>query len=402
MAEFRYKAKESNGNIISATIAAITKEEAIDRICKKGLYPISVLEMRGNNGGNKKASLFSEIAAKSHVTYFTRQLAGLLKSGISVLKGISIIGQQNENAAFCEALNRVESGIKDGRSLSEMLQEHPRLFNQFYISMVRVGEENGTLPEVLLRLADYRRRREEISSKVKNALTYPAVVALVGIFTIVFIMTNVLPKLVELIKGLGMELPGITVMLINMVTFMEKYFGCMVIAVIVFLVAFVKLSRNTNVRLAIDRIKLRLPIFGRVLLESELIGFAQTLRASLDSGLQLLRSIELSQSVLTNEVMKAELAKYYNYVKSGLSLGDMMRESHVFPSMVSNMIAIGESSGSLIGALDQIADDYQWRINDTVSRLVTLLEPIIIIFIGGIVAFIVMALLLPIFSIDIV
>jgi len=402
MPEFKYRAKGTTGNVVSSSVHAATREDAIEKICALGYYPLSVDDdYKADGPGGVGITFFDRISMKSSVTIFAQQLASLFKSGIPILKAVNIISDECGHKKFKTVLDGIFGDIRDGKSLAAALTRQPALFDKFFISMVHVGESNGTLPEVLLRLVKHMKKQDEIRSKIKGALIYPVLIGIVGFCAVFFIMTNVLPKIIVLIEGVGMTLPAITVLLIDTVRFFQKYSITMVIAVIIVCLLFLKMHKNQQNRLALDAFKLRLPVYGNLIMQSDLIRFARSLSASLESGLLLLTSLELSTGLVNNGVIKKELVHCYDAVKSGSSFGQMMKRSKVLPSMMSHMISVGEESGHITDTLDEIAEDYEWRMNETIRILLSLLEPMIILVLGGVVGFIVLALLLPIFNMDI-
>ena len=402
MARYRYKAKEKSGNIINSYIDADSKEDAIEQICQIGYYPISVEDESGNQKGRVLSSrVFIGSRLKKDITTFTRQLANLLKSGIPLLKSIRIISDQAESEYLRAMLDDIFVRVKDGKSFSSALKVHARIFDHFFTAMVQAGEENGTLPDALLTIVDHRKKQDEIASKIKGALVYPAFITLVGIGSVFFILTNVMPKLIKLITSMDMELPPMTKLLIDTSGFLQHYTVWILIALLALYLLYIRINRHRISKLAADRFRLQIPLFGTLLLQSEFVRFTRTIETSLNSGLQMLKSIELGISVLNNEVVKNALMQTYDGVKSGATMGTSMRKAAIFPQMMCSMIAVGEESGRLVGVLGQIAEEYEIKVSDTTKVIMTLIEPAIILVIGSIIGFIVMALLLPVFQMDI-
>lgn len=400
MPRFKYRAKDEKGAVIDSDIEAPSRDEAIEKICQLKYYPIHV-EGVSSGPGRAAQGGFSGTPLRL-ATNFAAQLANISKSGIPLISGIKIISEQADNARFRSLLEGIYSKVKDGSSLSAALECYPGSFDAFFISMVKVGEDNGTLPEALLKISDYRKRQSQIRAKIKNALAYPVFLFIVGCFSVVFIITGVMPKLTVLIKNMGMELPRATRILIDITSFMQGNFLWVAFGFALVYLASFALSRSSASRYTLDAFKLRLPLFGKLILESEIVRFSQTLAASLKNGLQILKSLDLAISVLGNEVVKSRLRKCYEDVRNGSSLGGRIRKADVFPPVIGGMIAIGEESGKLTVILEQIAEEYEGRVDDTIKVLMTLIEPVIILLLGLVVGFIVMALLLPVFQMDII
>jgi len=402
MPEFKYRAKDANGNVVNARIDAATREEAIEGICQQGFYPLAVEPVATGQRSKERSSVhfLDMLNSRKFVTSFTRQMASLMKSGIPILNGLSIIMDQSESAYFSGVLKNIFDEVRDGRKFSEVLVQYPRLFDPFYVSMVKVGEDNGTLPDVLTRLVEYRHKHDEISSKIRGALAYPSLVGAVGLGTVLYIVTQVLPKFLVLIQSARMKMPPITAALLNTISVCREYFPVIVISSGVIYLALTGIYRNPKTRPVVDRMLLGLPIFGKLALESEMVKFTRTLKTSLESGLQILVSLELACSVLSNKAIISELEKCICEVRNGMSLGLRMKMIKIIPPMASSMIAVGEESGRLTEMLAQVADDYEWRVNETVRMIMVLIEPVIILVLGAIVGFIVVALLLPLFQMD--
>ena len=399
MNRFKYKAKKKDGTIISAFIEALNTEDAIDRICKFGYFPIHVQEQvnKGNSKGIRY--YFESFFIRKKINVFASQLSELIKNGMPVLYSIDVIISQTDSSILVEVFNDLYVRIKDGESLSEALAFYPSFFDQFFISMIKVGEENGTLSEILKKIVITRKKQDSISSKMKSALVYPAVVAVVGIAAVVFMMTNVMPKLVTMLQSMNVELPMPTLVLISIVNWFESYFlFFLIFLVLLYFLCSSLVKRN---REFVDKLKLNIPFIGNAILRSDLSGFCAALGTSLESGLQLIKALELSASIVSNRYLKGIIMKCHDKVINGQSLGQTMKETGVFPKIVTNMISVSEKSGSLSTTLLNIADNYEEEIDEFLKRVMTLIEPAIIVCLGIAVGFIVIALLLPVFSMDV-
>ncbi len=402
MPDFRYQAKDTAGKTVKAFITAFSKEDAIDKISRMGYFPVSVDEVSsGTEVTSKAPGLLDLIFLRSKVTVFARQLSGLLKGGVSALNSIKIMADQSDNAQFKHVLETIFKNVKDGKSISDGLAAYPAVFDSFFVSMVRVGEDNGSLPEVLSKLVQYRKRQDDIRAKIKGAFVYPSIVGVVGFFSVLYIITYVLPKLISLIEKMGMQKPMATVILIDIVKYTRLYFVHAAAAVLIAVYIFINVKKTRWGKLAFDRIKLAIPVFGNIVLKSEVVTFARTLKTSLESGFGMLRALELSTSVLTNEAVKLEVTKFYEDVRSGGSLSEVVRGSKLLPKMVGGLISVGEESGKMTEALDSMASEYEEELDEKIKLLLSLLEPAIILVLGAVVGFIAIAIILPVFSIDV-
>lgn len=402
MGKFIYKAKQKDGEIISSFIEAATKDEAIDKISHLGYYPLSV---EADNFLNRQSlfqlGFFSVLRIRSQVTNFTKQLKNLLKSGMPILRSLNLLLEQEKHSGFKTVLGDVFVRVRDGQDLSSSVNKYPQYFDKFYISMVKVGEKNGTLPEMLERISLYRKQQDEITSKIKGALAYPAFVLMVGIATVFFILTNVMPNLIGLIESMNAQIPRSTAILINSTQFLQNNVIIILIAILSFILLLRLLYYNRSGKITWDKFKLKLPLYGKLVLQSQIIKFARTLETSLNSGLQVLPALNLTAEVIDNELIKQEIYNYCEKIKSGSSLGSCLKKSQFFPKMISDIITVGEESGKLSGVLSQIAEDNESNLSESTRLLVSLIEPLVILLIGIVIGYIVMALLMPVFQMDV-
>ncbi|MBN1354629.1 MAG: type II secretion system F family protein [Candidatus Omnitrophica bacterium] len=403
MPTYSYEAKDTKGNIVRSSIEADSNGEAVDKISQLGYYPLSVSDASSAHGGGvKSAGFFAKIALHKNVTIFAKQLAGLLKSGIPMLRSLKIISFQTSNRNFRSMLENITAEVKDGASLSRAISMYPGIFNPFFISMARAGEENGMLADSLSRIADYRKKEAAIKSEIKRALTYPALIALAGIVTVSFIMAYVMPKLVDLIQNIGTgELPRLTSILIGSTNLLRHNFLIVPVAFVVAYLLLRAIFSNSVNREFLDSFKLKFPLFGELIFKSDFITFARTMEASLNNGLQMIKALELSTIVVHNEKIRKELKNYCNQVKAGSSFGSLMQSSRLFPISLGTMLSVSEQSGRVAEVFAQIAEEYEQDVEEAVSIVVTLIEPLIIICLGFVIGFIVLGMLLPIFQFNV-
>jgi general secretion pathway protein F len=305
-----------------------------------------------------------------------------------------------ENPRLQEVLADLASQIRDGRSLSDALAIYPRVFSPLYVSMVRSGEVGGMLGEVLARLADFAEKEEELHVKMRSALAYPILILLVGMGTIAVLLMFVVPKLVLLFQEVGQILPLPTRVLIGLSQWFVSYWWLVVsIAGLgVFLVRRGGLSQGA--RLAIDRIKLRLPVCGSLIKKVEIARFARSLATLLSHGVPILQGMQVVVQATGNELLRGEFQQIGEQLKGGDSLSQGMRRGRIFPALVTHMVAVGEEAGSLDRSLFKIADTYEREADRAMKLMTSLVEPVMILIMGSLVGFIVIAMLLPIFEID--
>jgi len=398
MQKFTYKAKNNSAQTIHGQIEANSHEEAVELISRLGLMPISVEETKGKKT-DRSFFLLPKISSKE-VYAFTRQLANLIKAGIPILRSLQILSEQENNPYFGDMIHKMQQEIKNGRSFSEALSAYPKIFSSFFVAMVQVGEEGGNLKEMLVRLADYQKNQQEMFSKIRAALAYPILMAILGVTTVIFLLTFIMPKITKLFSNLGEQLPLITRVLIGVSDFIRH--GWLIIGLLIFILilALKRWSETSLGKVQVSHWKLRALLWGPLTLKVEVARFARTLELLLKSGIPLIKGLQITSPVLSNELIKQELVKCRESLESGSAMGTALRKSVYFPHMVANMISVGEETGSLETTLRDIADIYEQETNESIKTLTNLLEPLMILAVGLIVGFIVIAMLLPIFQID--
>ncbi|MFH1459967.1 MAG: type II secretion system F family protein [Candidatus Omnitrophota bacterium] len=404
MATYKYKAKKGPGKIINAQISAASREEAVERISQMGYMPVRIELAEGTEGlAPANLGFLAERVGAKQITVFTRQLAVLLKSGVPILKGLKILSDQATNRYFQIVLGRIHNEVKDGKTLSSTLAVFPKIFPALYIALVKAGEESGTLEKALLRIAEYRQKQERIFSQIRTALTYPILMGIVGIGTIIFMLTFVMPRLLKIFTRLGQDLPLPTKIIIAFSNFLNNPWVWLIALLIISFSIFLLNRKSLSSRelLLLGSFKLKMPIFGQMFLKAELACFSITLELLLASGIQLLKAIQTSIPTLNNEVIKQELVKGYKAIEQGESFGLVLDQSNVFPKFMVNLIKVGEESGNLDEALHELANTYEQETEEAIKIMTNLLEPIMILIMGAVVGFIIVSMLLPVFQLNI-
>jgi len=406
MTTFVYTAKKSTAETVTGKITAEDQEEAIELINQLGFLPVSVKE--NSDGEAAERVDFSEEALRTRkkvktkeIYIFSRQLANLLKSGISILRALVIIHEQTQNVFFRKVIGQITKEIKNGKSLSESLGLFPNIFSPLYITMAQAGEESGSLQEMLVSVATYQHRQGEIRSKVRTALVYPALMAGVGAATVWFVLTFVLPKMAGLFQNMGEALPLPTVILLSVSAILNTWWMVVLLAVLVGVFALNRFIQSASGRIVMSFFLLRVPLFGQIILKSELARFCRTLVLLLKSGVSIIYALPIAIPILSNEVIKKQLIQCNEDLTTGGSFGESIKRSASIPSMMGHLIAVGEESGNLNEVLSEIADAYEQETDEQTKIMTTLLEPMMILTVGLVVGFIVFAILLPIFQMDV-
>lgn len=402
MPTYTYKAKKGPEEIIEGRIEAVTQDDAVEQLNRIGLTPVSVAELNRAEKKQRFARVETGRITVSDIDMFTRQLSSLIKAGIPVLKSLTLISQQVENGSLARVVTDMERGIKDGKMLSEALAQYPRLFNSLYINMVKAGEKSGTLDEVLQNLTDYRQKEEDIRQKIQAALAYPLLILVVGIGTVIIMLTFFLPKLTGLFRDMNQALPFSTRLLIGISAFMSENWHWLILFFIFAIAVFTRGKLGSRKKIIFDAVKLHLPVINKFVMDAEIARFARTLALLLKNGIPVFEGLELATEVLDNEVLKSNLKTARNeLITQGTQLSGSLRGIKVFPLFAVNMIAVGEEGGKLPHSLNTIADSYDRQTDQAIKLMTSLLEPLLILVIGSIVGFIVFAMLLPVFNMGI-
>jgi type II secretory pathway component PulF len=398
MPSYLYKAKKESAETVLGQISAESQEQALELIHQLGLLPVSIEE---NTAGGHIAGEIKNTRVKSKETYlFSRQLANLIKSGVPLLQALEIIGSQMKSTLFGRVIEDIMTGVRHGRSFSSCLGDYPKIFSTLYVAMVRAGEESGKLKEMLLRMAEHQKSQEEIASKVRSAMTYPAFMLVIGTATVIFILTFVMPKLSGLFADLGRDLPWPTVVVLKMSAVMRTSGVWGVAAFAFLLLALAQWAKTQAGRVVVSQAVLGVPFLRTFFLKMDLARFCRTLALLLKSGLPIIRAIEIAVPTLNNNFVKRDILQCVQGLAAGQTLGACLKQSALIPDMMSQLIAVGEESGSLTEALSDIADNYEQDIAESTKFMTTLLEPVMILSVGLVIGFIVFAMLLPIFQMD--
>ncbi|KPK98741.1 MAG: hypothetical protein AMJ95_02520 [Omnitrophica WOR_2 bacterium SM23_72] len=398
MSLYRYKAKKGPQEVIEGQLEAVSEKEAVEKINALGLVPLRVEEEVSSNVlVTSKGKSFGKVKTRQ-ITVFSRQLAQLIRSGVPILRAIHIIMEQSESRTLKAILGDIHDNLKEGSTFSSCLSAHPNCFPPIYIAMIRAGEDTGGLPEALLRITDYRMKQEEFISRLRMALAYPFLMAIVGVATIVFMLTFVIPRLTKIFFSMGQALPLPTQILISISSAMRQPWMWLAFSAIVLI--FIRQSKTEAGKVVLSRLKIHLPLLGNIILKANLSRFCRTLELLIKSGIPILKAIDIAVAVINNEIVKEKLKMSHKELEQGGSFGKSLKASSLLPSFMTNLVIVGEESGKLAEALCEVADTYERETDEAVRIMTNLLEPLMILIMGLIVAFIVIAMLLPIFEIN--
>ena len=396
---FAYTVRDGTGREITGSLEADSSEVLAGKLRQMGYFVVSVDEVR-SSFTKKEIRLFGAKVKSQEVTQFTRQFATMINAGLPLIKCLSILAQQTESNSLADIITDCQREVEAGRSLSEALAKHPEAFTHLYVSMVRAGELGGMLDDVLLRVASQMERENDIRRKVKSAMTYPIAVLALSFTLLIAMIVFVVPKFANMFKDLGGELPTFTKILVSVSHFVGGWGGLVILAAIIGFVIFFRRFRATDSgRLLIDRVKLRLPLVGSLFHKYALSRFARTLGTLISSGVPILGALEITGETTGNMVVTKALDDVMMGVKEGETIARPLAQAAVFPPMVTQMIAIGEETGALDVMLAKVSEFYDSEVNASVESLTSIIEPLLIVFLGGTVGTIVIALYLPVFRV---
>jgi len=391
---YEWEGKDRQGKPARGEVRAAGENQVQAHLRRQGLVPIKIKKQRLGSGKAIKAK---------DIALFTRQLATMMQAGVPLLQSFDIVGRGHANPNVARLLNNIRTDVETGSSLSAAFRKHPQQFDNLYCNLVEAGEQAGILDKLLERLATYMEKTEAIKSKIKSALMYPISVVLVALVVVAVIMIFVVPAFKEVFASFGADLPGPTLMVIAMSEFFVAYWWLMLGTLGGGLYAFIQAwKRNEQVQKLMDRLMLKIPVFGALIEKSCIARWTRTLSTMFAAGVPLVESLNSVGGASGNSVFSDATTKIQQEVSSGTSLTAAMTQANVFPSMVLQMCAIGEESGSLDHMLGKAADFFEAEVDDMVGGLSSLMEPIIIVFLGGLIGGIVVAMYLPIFKMGLV
>ena len=430
MAQFSYRARRKNGEVVTGMLDVADRSAALVQIERSGLFPVAVEAVKGAGGAGGKpgggggagggagagqdgaarmaalmpASLRGMLARQrkpklQELATYTQQLANLLKSGMALTVALNSMTHLDSKGIPKEISKQLKQDVMEGRSLSDSMRKQPLYFSDLYVNMVRAGEHSGALEDVLRRLADHYNRFAEVQQKFTSAMIYPAIVATVGVAIMIFFMTFMLPRFLKIFEGLRVPLPWATQMLMTISNVFTGYWWLMVLGVIASVVLFKRYQATEAGKLKIDDLKLTVPIFGKVIRLNIFGQFARTLSALLINGVPVLTALQITEQIVPNRRVKEAIAKTREAVTDGKSIAQPLAQSRLFPQLMIDLIKIGEETGDVPGALKNVADTYENELTIQLRVLTNLIEPMLIIVMAVGVGFLLFSVLSAMFAI---
>jgi type II secretory pathway component PulF len=402
MPQFQYKAKTRTGETVTGTLAAADRRVALTQLDRMGMFPIDVVAAQ--EAAPKLAApreFFTQRRVRPrHVLQMTQQLSNLLRSGMSLSQALGTLARRTEkNNPLSAILADIRNDIVQGSNLSDALAKYPRIFSKLYVNIVRAGEASGALDQVLVRLAQHYERAQEVRDKIMGALLYPAIIFVVGIGTVIFFMTVMVPRFSQMFAEMGRTLPLPTQILIGVSRGFVRFWWLGALLILAGVVLYKAKTRSAAGRLMVDRLKLKIPIYGKTILLGSLAQFARTLATLLENGVPVLNALQITEDTMTNQVIANEIRQARTRVTDGTTISEPLAKGKIFPPMFIDMLAVGEESGEMTEGLKNIADTYEQELARDLKVFTSLLEPAIIIAMALVVGGIVISVLLAVFDI---
>ena len=403
MPVYAYEAVDREGKTIRNRVEAGSKEDAMRRLRSQGYKPTKVNEVvkkEKAEAGTKKARGLAALGriSRAQLTQFTTQLATLQDAGLPIVRSLKILENQQRPGKLKDIIGEVAGDVEGGSTFSEALAKHPKVFDILYVSMVKAGEAGGVLDTILRRLSDFQEKSLRLRKKVQGAMYYPVVVVVIALLILTFILTYVVPQFEAMFKDQGGQLPTITQFLMDLSETVKTYWYLLPGVPFVFWVLIKLVGRSPKGRYGIDAFKLKMPIFGTVMKKSIISRFCRTLGTLIASGVPILEALGIVKDAVGNLVVSTAVENVHGSIREGETIADPLRQSGVFDDLIVNMISVGEETGELDKMLSKISDNYDLEVDVAVESLTRVLEPLIIVVLGGMVGFIVIALFMPLIN----
>ncbi|UCD71407.1 MAG: type II secretion system F family protein [Syntrophobacterales bacterium] len=394
MPRYRWEGKTLRGEKRKGEMEAPDEGSVRTFLRQQNVIPTKVLA----KGKEISFSLGKQKIKKKAVAVFTRQLSTMIDAGLPLVQSLDILSAQQENKAFKEVINNIKEDVEGGSTFAGALRKHPKAFDELYVNLVVAGEEGGILDNVLTRLAVYIEKAEALKKKIKGALFYPSTIVAVAIVVVIVLMIFVIPVFKNMFASMGHTLPLPTLIVVGISNLLKKYILFLIVALVILAFTFKRYYSTEKGKLAIDSLLLKLPVFGMLLRKVAVARFSRTLSTLITSGVPILEGLTITSRTAGNKPIEYAIMKARTSISEGETISEPLARSEVFPPMVTQMIAVGESTGSLDSMLTKIADFYEEEVDVAVATLTSLLEPFLMIFLGVTVGGVVIAMYLPIFK----
>ena len=398
MAIFQYEGKLLNGKRKKGRVTAASLREAKEKLRQESILVTDLSELE-STGLNMEVNLLPERVKIEHLIMYVRQFATLIRAGVPIVRATSILRVQTESNVLKKTLSQVEDDLKEGIAYSEAIKKHPRVFSNFFSSMALAGETSGNLEEALDQIGLQLQKQYDVKRKVISALTYPLVVSIVAIGVVAFLMVNVVPTFASIFGQLGGELPLITRIVVAVSDFIAAFWWLLLAIAILGVVVFTWMLKRDRERFVIDGLLLKMPIFGTIVLKSQIALLTRSLAVLLQAAVPILTAIEITERIVSNRVIRKGLTEAREMMAQGVPLHEPLMRNANFPALMTQMIAVGEESGDLDSMLNEVAEFYETEVETTTDRLKSIIEPLLIVVLASVVGVIVISIVVPMFQI---
>ena len=401
MATFTYVGRTRQGVVKRGEVVGRTREEAFEQLRKQSLVITSLQEKGGPQTLGQKLQQLGGGVTDKDIVVFTRQFATMINAGLPLIQCLEILANQSENRKLGKAVGEVRIDVESGSTFADALKKHPKIFDELYVNMVHAGEVGGLLDTILVRLAKHIEKAMKLKSQIKSAMIYPAAILGVAAVVIIVLMIWVIPifsKMFMEMSGGSVGLPGPTQLVIDISNFVQSYIVYMLIGAGLAYYGIKRYYATPRGRLQMDRLFLRLPVIGDLIRKASVAKFTRTLGTLITSGVPILEGLTITAKTSGNKVVEEAIMAARQSISSGKTVAEPLAKGEVFPKMVTHMISVGESTGALDAMLGKIADFYDDEVDTAVAGLTSLLEPMMMVFLGTVIGFIVIAMYLPIFK----
>lgn len=400
MPTFVYNGKTSAGELRKGEIEASNLAQATASLRRQQIIPVSISQKKGLYATLNSINIpgLTKGVTTKDLAIFSRQFATMIDAGLPLVQCLDILASQHDNAEFKKTLNEVKNAVEGGSTFADALKKHPKVFDSLYVNLVNAGEVGGILDTILNRLALFLEKTEKIKNKIKGALTYPVVVIVIATLVVAGLLMWVVPIFEGMFADFGQALPAPTQIVVLLSKFLQNSWYILIGAIIVIGIALNRLYKTEKGRFTMDKLFLKAPVFGDLLRKTATARFTRTLGTMISSGVPILEALEIVSKASGNAVIEKSVMNARESLSQGKTLADPLIEEKIFPGMVTQMIAVGESTGALDSMLNKIADFYEDEVDNAVDALTSLIEPILMVFLGVVVGGLVIALYLPIFQ----
>jgi type IV pilus assembly protein PilC len=396
MPVYAWVAETKKGRKLKGELEAADERIALSQLKRRNLT-VKKLKPKPKDIFESVSWMQPKVRSKD-IVVFTRQFSTMIDAGLPLVQGLTILAEQSENKTFKTVLKEITKDVEGGSTLAEAMKKHPKVFDELFVNLVAAGEVGGILDTILRRLADYIEKAQKLKSRIKGAMTYPLVVVAIAIIVIAVILIFVIPVFEDMFAGFGAALPAPTQLVVNMSRFMKGNFHFIIIALVAVIIGIRQYRNSEQGRKATDGLLLKLPIFGELLRKVAVSRFSRTLGTMIQSGVPILDSLEIVAKTSGNKILEEIIYEVRGSIAEGQTIAEPLSETDIFPGMVVQMISVGEATGALDTMLSKIADFYDDEVDAAVDAMTSMLEPLLMLFLGGSIGGLVIAMYLPIFQ----